>query len=863
MRTLRGSHVAVALPALALVGLLASSARSSPPPLDVAGWCIYVKEPGVVRIPIADMPGRALCPVEGSPVSFLLTSRNETVPYWVNDKRTLLCFWGEPDLESHDARGRCYRLREGDNTALCVSNGKPVIALADEEDLADTGKRTLLPRETRSYEAIECLDVASLTSGARPGGNWFYEKKLTFESDTAAKATLRVKGVYVIRLQKTPLPGGRVFQEPGIRKTDPAGTVTFEVNGTAVEKKVEQGAALELPIQLQAGTNTVKLLGDRAGLVLVQRAEVVLDAPVTPGAAFVAKGPTRIASTDALVAYDIDAGKLLEVKKGDKASVIKAKKGSLTLVFDPMKVGVGYQLEPYAKHDKLVKHANAWAVIAPRALLDAVKPLAEHRASQGLRPDLYAFEDLCHEYTDGTFSVDAIEKHLSTYSPDYVLLVGDSERGARPTTGDCWLPTYHVDTYQNGASATDRPFAPRSYRGHSTAIGRFPCRTKEEVAVLVAKTIAYEKAPATSPQRDLAFVCGEGRFGPMVDGLIENLFTQAVGKRVPASFDIDVTYANPTSVYFYPPDDFAKRVVERISAGPLIFDYIGHGATESLDTVHWEKKRFPIFTAQDAEKVSCPEGRYPIALITACWTGCFDQPERTVGEALLLNPKGAVAVLAASRISHPFANALLSLDLTESLFRESDERLGTRIRKTLDGLSLKSGGAEGRMVVNFSASMLEEENIAERLIEDERHLYNLLGDPALVIRLPRRISVDAPAEAPAGKTVEVKAGDAELAALTLERVRAPRGDLAGLDAKTGPDSMKDAAVVERVRDTYRRANDLVLATGTLDGARGMLALPRELPPGKYVIKLTTRTGAVGSAPLVVKETEVAPKKKYY
>src|SRR5581483_11919213 len=265
------------------------------------------------------------------------------------------------------------------------------------------------------------------------------------------------------------------------------------------------------------------------------------------------------------------------------------------------------------------------------------------------------------------------------------LLVGDSLHGGHPDDDSSWLPTAHVDTYDNGGSATDRPLA-----GPHVAIGRFPCRTKEEVAAMVAKTIAYEKA-TDQAQKDLAFVCGEGRFGPMVDGMIENLFTQAVGKRVPACFDIDVTYANPTSVYFFPPDDFSKRVVERLSQGPLVFDYIGHGAPETLDDVHWGKKRFPILTVQDAEKVACPEGRYPLALITACWTGCFDAPEKSVGEALALNPKGAVAVLCASRISHPFANALLSLDLTENLFHEGDERLGTRIRKTLDGLSLKSG----------------------------------------------------------------------------------------------------------------------------------------------------------------------------
>jgi hypothetical protein len=158
--------------------------------------------------------------------------------------------------------------------------------------------------------------------------------------------------------------------------------------------------------------------------------------------------------------------------------------------------------------------------------------------------------------------------------------------------------------------------------------------------------------------------------------------------------------------------------------------------------------------------------------------------------------------------------------------------------------------------------MLEEEGLADRLIEDERYLYNLLGDPALVVKLPRQVSVDAPAEAPAGTSVTVKAGEAELTAVTLERIRAPRTDLNGLDAATGPDSMKNQETVAKVLDTYRRANDLVVARGAVDGARAVLALPRDLEPGKYVLKLLTKSGEVGSARIVVQKADPL-KKKFY
>lgn len=877
---MRLSRAAVAVALGGAVLLLASSARSQDERSqdersqdgearvrdgDVAGWRIFVQKPGVVRIPIADLPGRALCPAEGSPVTLSLTTRGVPVPYWVNPKRNLLAFWAEPDPESHDARGRCYRLREAKTKADPVSwldEEKLVAATVAEADTVAEGTRTLLPDEPRAYHPIECLDAASLARGARRGGNWFHDRPLTFTSDRAGRALLTLTGVYVVRIQKMPLPGGRVFQEIGIRSSDERGAVTVKVNGVPLETTLggAQGSEGGVAVELVAGKNTVELLGERAGLVRVQGATITFDAPVTPNVAFVAKGPTRFAGAEGLLAIDLDDGKLLEVKKGEKASFIASKKGHRTLVGDPFKVVSSARIEPYAKHESKLEHVD-WLAVGPRRLLAAVRPLEAHRKAQGLTTAVLAFEDLSVDLADGSLDADAIRLAAEAIKPRFLLLVGDAARDGRPDDGP-WLPTYLVDTYQNGASATDRLFV-RSKDGEpAVAIGRFPCRTKDEVASLVAKTIAYESAPAASAQRELAFVCGEGRFGPMVDGMIENLFTQAVGKRVPSCFDVDVTYANPTSVYFFPPDDFAKRVIERLSQGPLIFDYVGHGATESLDTVHWGKKRFPIFTAADAAKVACPEGRNPIALITACWTGCFDQPERTVGEALLLNPKGAVAVLAASRISHPFANALLSLDLTQSLFEESGERLGTRVRKTLDGLSLESGGAEGKMVVSFGSSMLEEEGLADRLIEDERHLYNLLGDPALVVKLPRRISVDAPAEAPAGTTVAVAAGEAELASVTLERVRAPRNDLSGLDATAGPDSMKDAATEARVRDTYQRANDLVLVRGTVSGARAVLALPRDLAPGKYVVKLATRAGAVGSMTLVVQKAAPLGRKYY-
>lgn len=822
----------------------------------IAGWRIYAKKPGLIRVPIADLPGHALCPAPGSDPGLQLTTRGEPVAFWVNEARNTLVFFAEPDIESHDARGRCYHLRpKAAGDVVRLLEGKPEPAGAFAADAAtDKGEQRIEPREERSYHALESLDAASLATLEKPGGYWLYDRPLTFECPAAGEAELVLAGVWVLRVHRTEIPGGRYFEELGLHSKSRAGKLRVKLG--AFEKTLDLTQpceGLHVTVPVGAGKNVLELAAEPEGTVLVARAWLQLEAPVRPGVPFGAKGPTTFERFDGAIAADLTTGRLLEVKGSKNACSVNAEKGHEVLVFDPKTASGGGRLEVCRKHAPVVD--ADWIAVAPRALLEAVRPLEEHRRAQGLSTELVAYEDACDDFDDGRFGRVALQQ-VARHAK-FLLLVGDAWRDARPDDGP-WIPTRLVDTYDNGATATDRVIEGKE-RG--PAVGRFPCRTSDEVKALVAKTIAYEKCPSGAWQKQLSFVCGEGRFGPMVDGLIENLFNQAVSKRVPASFDIDVTYANPQSIYFYPPDDFSKRVVDRLSAGPLVFDYIGHGAPETFDTVHWERKRFPILTAEDAAKVSCEDGHYPIALITACWTGAFDQPERTVGEALLLNPTGAVAVLAASRISHPFANALLSLELTEKLFQESDAPLGDRIRAALDGLSLESGNAEGKLVVSFGSSMLEEDGLGERLIEDERHLYNLLGDPALRVRLPRPISVDAPAGAPAGTSVSVTA-KSEIAACTLERARAVRTDLQGLDPATKPSAMKDEAVLKQVLATYARANDFVCARGVLDGVRAVLALPRDLAPGTYVIKVLTKDGGAGSARLVVQKP-TPPKKKYY
>ena len=837
---------------------------------EIVGYRIYVSKPGPVHVILAELPGQIFRDVDGS----VLTTYDRRLPVGLvaDDDHRGFVFWGEQDFTTRDARGRCYHLHAP--TKPAEAREKAPSEVLNEEGASSTVGLSILPEEKRSYHALEKLDLGSLQPAKNEkerdwdfdflGGNWFYDQTLTFDCPDKGTARLELDGVYVVRAHRMAVPGG-FSDETGLMASDDLGTLTATIDGSERSDDIARHREVHLYLPVSKGKNKVQLSSDLGGVPLVQRARLVLEQTVRPGFEFEALGSVQVRPYEVVVRVppfegvllNLDKGTIIDVHSGTNALLVNLPKATKCAVVDPRNASRPERVECCFKHPPILP--ADWVAVGPRALLAAVEPLAKHRRGQGLTTELVALEDILDDEEDGTLALFSIEEmatgrlHSKEFErlagSRFILLVGDAARDGRPDDGG-WLPTQLVDTYVNGATATDRNF------GH--CVGRFPCRTKEDVAAMVAKTIAYEKCPAGDWQRELSFVLGEGRFGSTVDGLIEQVFTQAVGERVPASYDIDVTYANPRSVYFFPPDGFAEHVVDRLSQGPLIFDYVGHGTPENLDTVHWGKKRFPILTAKDARKVHCPEGRYPVALLTASWAGAFDEPEETVAKALALNPHGPVAVLAASRVSHPFTNALLSLELTRRIFEQNDERLGTRVREALDELSLKSGGAEGKLVVKLASSQLAENGLAERLIEDERHLYNLLGDPALVLRLPRPISVEAPAEARAGTSVRVSVEKGTLRAVALGRERAPRKDLAGLDPATGPEAMADPEVENRVRETYAKANDLVVVRGSVAEAGGVLDLPKDLAPGSYIIKVVTAAGEAGAARLCVR-----PPKKYY
>ncbi|MBI3726363.1 hypothetical protein HY251_20750, partial [bacterium] len=109
MRKLAGAGVLAAL-ALGASVLVPLDARSEDKPeAPVAGLRLHVSHPGLVKLKTTHL----LELLKGSTQAkeLLLTTRGETVPFYVGKDGTEIFFWGEPDPESRDVRGRSYHLR--------------------------------------------------------------------------------------------------------------------------------------------------------------------------------------------------------------------------------------------------------------------------------------------------------------------------------------------------------------------------------------------------------------------------------------------------------------------------------------------------------------------------------------------------------------------------------------------------------------------------------------------------------------------------------------------------------------------------------------------------------------------------------
>ncbi|MCB9833175.1 MAG: hypothetical protein H6807_11940 [Planctomycetes bacterium] len=508
----------------------------------------------------------------------------------------------------------------------------------------------------------------------------------------------------------------------------------------------------------------------------------------------------------------------------------------------PVEVG------PWSKRDlRQEREGGDWVCIALDRFAEFVEPLAEWRASQGLKPLVVTDREIYDAFSGGDFDPRAITRFLTNgmaawkHRPRFVLLVGDADHDVDWVSDRRVLPTAMVPTYYNGLGASDRGLMPDD----EVAVGRFPARRADEVIRMVARTIDYEKGASNGAwRRRLNMIASEGRFGPVVDQLIERYAARMLTEVVPAAYDVTMTYASRGSAYLYPPTEFNDQVIHRFNEGALVFAYMGHGYSQGFDELRLGKQRFPIFAQKDVGAIDAG-ARSPLAVIIACSTAEFDEPEKdAIAENMMRTAGGPLALIGGTRITHPFANSLLSKELLARLFGPENPTIGEALAGAQRALAADWQNDPVAMLAKPLVGRLD----VGRLMRDHQHLYLLFGDPATRLARPRDdIRIEAKASAQA---VEVS-GRIEAEGVTSVRLSLEIRRDRIATALERPDA-DDPAAVESIKANYRKANDKVILSREVPVTDGAFAITLALPEGSFptgpaVVKAWVETG---SGPIV-------------
>lgn len=448
---------------------------------------------------------------------------------------------------------------------------------------------------------------------------------------------------------------------------------------------------------------------------------------------------------------------------------------------------------------------------------------------------------------------DELARRLRAASPERdaqvaVLLLGDEACDA-----DARVPTFHIAQSDpdllghqrheaNPTFAADRPYATAAADVPCRlALGRVPASTPDEARAILAKVRDYESGAAPSDAADrLEFVAGEARFG-VFDPIFEQLFVAFVDECVPPRFRVHVTYAKPSSPWCPPPASMERTVLERLASGALAITYTGHGHPHGLDRLSWrgadgKERSEPILRAEAAASAAGDTALRPVAILSCCSTGWFDRPDGrdSLAEALLANPEGPIAVVAGTRVTHPYANALVVKEYLSTLLASPGATIGEIDRRARDAM-LETDDRDRRLeaLVEPIAKWTRWRTSLPDLRTMHVNMYVLLGDPMLRVATP-----------PVELTSLMRDGDAIAATLdgavsgtatvTVETELGEPADPSALQPAAANDD-----VAARTARNYPLANERVLwrATATLSDGRVRADLPSPLPPRAAVIRV--------------------------
>ena len=290
-------------------------------------------------------------------------------------------------------------------------------------------------------------------------------------------------------------------------------------------------------------------------------------------------------------------------------------------------------------------------IIAPNIFSEEIQPLINHKNEYGIRTFLNTIEDIYSNY-DGFddaekikyFIKDAIEQ----YNIKYVLLIG-GRIGQRfkwyvpcrySNVDDGFIhkqflsDLYFADIYDSEGDfsswdTNDNGLYAEWYEDDSSstdeidlkpdvALGRLPCRDKNEVIAIVEKIISYETKTYSQAWFNKALFIG-GDTNPGVgdpfpyEGEADCNYT----KQYLDEFDVNTLFVSDGSLTSY--NDF----ISGFNSGNGFMLFHGHGLQDALFTHDTEGEQLQIFDIDYISQLNNKD-MYPIVVVGCCSTTEFD-----------------------------------------------------------------------------------------------------------------------------------------------------------------------------------------------------------------------------------------------
>ncbi|KPL85408.1 C25 family cysteine peptidase [Herpetosiphon geysericola] len=344
---------------------------------------------------------------------------------------------------------------------------------------------------------------------------------------------------------------------------------------------------------------------------------------------------------------------------------------------------------------------------------NALQPLLDQRARQGLKPLLIDVQHIYDQFGDGRVDQQAIAEFIKyayanwqAPAPSFVLLVGDgtadphdyADSIGHPVTN--FIPPYlaDVDPWLRETAADNRYVTVAgSDNLPDLFLGRIPARSLSDVENVVNKILSYEATPSdASWLNNLLFIADDpdqsGDFPALSNEVVEIL---------PTTIDQQLLYYTPNSNL----TQFRAEIVNAINSGQFLVNYVGHAGIDV-----WAEPA--IFTQQSVANLN--NTALPLVLSLSCYAGHYQQNdlESLAEMQLLKQQRGAVGIWAASGLGIAHGHDHLDRGFVNAIINDGWRVVGpATIQGKLD---------------------LAAANISPDLLDT----FTFFGDPALRVPLP-------------------------------------------------------------------------------------------------------------------------------